>query len=105
MTATGIVAVFSALSAASSGAHGSFSGMLAMLTACRCVTILASQIVVNSMCTVDSFWVSVWAQNTLVDPSRLPNSLKKLRSARMPSIGGSLLQPVRVHKQFALIVF
>jgi len=35
MAATGIVAVFSALSAASSGAHGSLHGMLAMLTACR----------------------------------------------------------------------
>ena len=37
MSATGIVAVFSGLSAASSGAHGSFSGMLSMLMACRCV--------------------------------------------------------------------
>jgi MFS family permease len=35
MTATGIVALFSGLSAASSGANGSLSGMLAMLTACR----------------------------------------------------------------------
>ncbi|KAG6813907.1 hypothetical protein H0H92_005756 [Tricholoma furcatifolium] len=35
MTATGIVAVFSALSAASSGAHGSIHGMLAMLSAMR----------------------------------------------------------------------
>ncbi|KAI0261254.1 metabolite transporter [Gloeopeniophorella convolvens] len=35
MTATGIVALFSALSAASSGAHHSASGLLAMLSACR----------------------------------------------------------------------
>ncbi|TDL20750.1 MFS Git1p-related glycerophosphoinositol and glycerophosphocholine permease [Rickenella mellea] len=35
MTATGIVAFFSLLSAASSGAHGSLSGKLAMLSACR----------------------------------------------------------------------
>jgi len=35
MTATGIVALFSALSAASSGAHGSLGGMLAMLSAMR----------------------------------------------------------------------
>lgn len=35
MTATGIVALFSALSAASSGAHGSLHGMLSMLAACR----------------------------------------------------------------------
>ncbi|KAL7279070.1 metabolite transporter [Trametes coccinea BRFM310] len=35
MLATGIVAVFSALSAASSGAHHSVSGLLAMLSACR----------------------------------------------------------------------
>lgn len=35
MTATVIVALFSGLSAASSGANGSFSGMLAMLCACR----------------------------------------------------------------------
>ncbi|KAJ8502929.1 hypothetical protein ONZ45_g11307 [Pleurotus djamor] len=35
MTATAIVAVFSALSAASKGANGSFGGMLAMLSACR----------------------------------------------------------------------
>lgn len=35
MTATGIVAFFSALSAASSGAHGSLGGMLSMLIACR----------------------------------------------------------------------
>jgi len=35
MTATGIVALFSGLSAASSGAHGSLGGMLAMLSACR----------------------------------------------------------------------
>ncbi|KAH8831778.1 putative metabolite transporter [Flagelloscypha sp. PMI_526] len=35
MTATGIVAFFSALSAASSGAHHSVDGMLSMLIACR----------------------------------------------------------------------
>jgi MFS family permease len=35
MTATGIVAVFAGLSAASSGANGSFGGMIAMLCACR----------------------------------------------------------------------
>ncbi|CDO75797.1 hypothetical protein BN946_scf184934.g12 [Trametes cinnabarina] len=35
MAATGIVAVFSGLSAASSGAHHSVSGLLAMLSACR----------------------------------------------------------------------
>ncbi|KAH7927907.1 MFS general substrate transporter [Leucogyrophana mollusca] len=35
MTATGIVALFSGLSAASSGANHSFGGMLAMLSACR----------------------------------------------------------------------
>ncbi|KAI0749498.1 metabolite transporter [Daedaleopsis nitida] len=35
MTATGIVALFSGLSAASSGAHHSINGMLAMLSACR----------------------------------------------------------------------
>ncbi|KAG6373443.1 major facilitator superfamily domain-containing protein [Boletus reticuloceps] len=35
MTATGIVAVFAGLSAASSGAHGSFGGLIAMLSACR----------------------------------------------------------------------
>jgi len=35
MTATGIVAVFSGLSAASSGANHSLGGMLAMLSACR----------------------------------------------------------------------
>ncbi|RPD61157.1 metabolite transporter [Lentinus tigrinus ALCF2SS1-7] len=35
MTATGIVAVFSGLSAASTGAHHSIGGMLAMLMACR----------------------------------------------------------------------
>lgn len=39
MAATGIVALFSGLSAASSGAHHSFSGMLAMLSACRYVFI------------------------------------------------------------------
>ena len=35
MTATGIVFLFSGLSAASSGAHGSVRGMLAMLIAMR----------------------------------------------------------------------
>ncbi|TFK45738.1 metabolite transporter [Heliocybe sulcata] len=35
MTATCIIAVFSALSAASSGAHHSLAGMLSMLSACR----------------------------------------------------------------------
>ncbi|KZT00832.1 metabolite transporter [Laetiporus sulphureus 93-53] len=35
MLATGIVALFSGLSAASSGAHHSFGGMLSMLCACR----------------------------------------------------------------------
>ncbi|KAJ8072212.1 glycerophosphoinositol permease [Marasmius tenuissimus] len=35
MTATGIVAVFSALAAASTGANHSLGGMLAMLSACR----------------------------------------------------------------------
>lgn len=37
MTATGIVALFSALSAASSGAHGSIGGLLSMLSAMRYV--------------------------------------------------------------------
>jgi len=37
MSATGIVAFFSALSAASSGAHGSIGGLLSMLSACRYV--------------------------------------------------------------------
>jgi len=41
MTATGIVAVFAGLSAASSGANGSFSGMIAMLCACRYVNRFA----------------------------------------------------------------
>lgn len=35
MSATGIVAFFSGLAAASSGAHGSLGGMLSMLSACR----------------------------------------------------------------------
>lgn len=35
MTASGIVAVFAGLSAASSGANGSFGGMIAMLSTCR----------------------------------------------------------------------
>ncbi len=35
MLATGIVALFSGLSAASSGAHGSIGGLLAMLSAMR----------------------------------------------------------------------
>jgi len=35
MSATGIVALFSGLSAASSGANHSLNGMLAMLIACR----------------------------------------------------------------------
>ena len=35
MTASVIIAVFAALSSASKGAHGSFGGMLSMLTACR----------------------------------------------------------------------
>ena len=35
MSATGIVALFSFLSACSSGAHGSIGGLLAMLSACR----------------------------------------------------------------------
>lgn len=35
MLATGIVALFSALSAASSGAHHSVGGLVAMLSACR----------------------------------------------------------------------
>jgi hypothetical protein len=35
MAATGIVALFSGLSAASSGANHSLHGMLAMLSACR----------------------------------------------------------------------
>ena len=37
MAATGIVALFSGLSAASSGAHGSVNGLLNMLSAMRCV--------------------------------------------------------------------
>ena len=37
MAATGIVALFSGLSAASSGAHGSVSGLLSMLSAMRYV--------------------------------------------------------------------
>lgn len=40
MTATGIVALFSGLSAAASGAHGSLGGMLAMLSAMRYVHLM-----------------------------------------------------------------
>jgi MFS family permease len=42
MLATGIVAFFSLLSAASSGAHHSLGGMLAMLSACRYAVICES---------------------------------------------------------------
>ncbi len=38
MSATGIVALFSLLSACSAGAHGSVSGLLSMLSAMRCVS-------------------------------------------------------------------
>lgn len=49
MAATGIVALFSGLSAASAGAHHSASGMLAMLCACRWVqTSLNRLLVANS---------------------------------------------------------
>lgn len=41
MAATGIVALFSGLSAASSGAHHSVGGMLAMLSACRSVLYIS----------------------------------------------------------------
>ena len=37
MTATGIVALFSLLSAASAGARDSIGGLLSMLSAMRCV--------------------------------------------------------------------
>lgn len=45
MAATGIVALFSGLSAASSGAHGSLGGLLSMLSAMRYAFAIFSWIV------------------------------------------------------------
>lgn len=40
MSATAIVALFSLLSACSVGAHGSVGGLLSMLSAMRCVSLV-----------------------------------------------------------------
>lgn len=58
MTATGIVALFSGLSAASSGANGSVSGLLNMLSAMRYVFVVSMCIVHHPNIYSDSFSVS-----------------------------------------------
>ena len=93
MTATGIVFVFSGLSAASSGANHSLHGMLAMLSAmryaehCCCCKL-------DSGALLGSFSASGLEQNTHVDLLLHPNKLRKKESQRTRNIDGSLLPQV-----------
>ena len=57
MTAAGIVTLFSGLSAASSGAHGSVGGLLAMLSAMRYVIV--SSFIVSPTHIHDSFLLGI----------------------------------------------
>lgn len=93
MTATGIVALFSALSAASSGANHSLHGMLAMLSACRYVYIRArndSSLPTYYVITV-SFSELVLELSIPVVPSPPLNNRRKKVSLKTLNIGGSLL--------------
>lgn len=65
MLATSIVAFFSALSAASAGAHNSLSGLLSMLSACRYVHQHQAMIIISIIVT-DSSLESVLEQITHV---------------------------------------
>lgn len=107
MTATGIVAFFSALSAASSGAHGSLGGMLAMLIACRLVAkinfnstfrscrhvFVGLADVFDPQCdTSDSSSGLASELNIPVVPLLLLSSLKVTLSQKMLNTAGSPLQ-------------
>jgi hypothetical protein len=93
MTATGIVALFSLLSAASSGAHGSVGGLLSMLSAMRYVISFNVSTACAKVISV-SFSVLESVRNILVDLYLLQNNPRSLGLARTPNIGGSRSQPV-----------
>jgi MFS family permease len=94
---SGIVALFSLLSAASKGANGSVKGTLAALSAFRYVLpfFFWHPISHNGYYLV-SFWGSVWVQSTLADLSPPPSNPRTKVSQRMPNTGGSCLLPVRI---------
>lgn len=95
MAATGIVAFFSALSAASTGANHSVGGMLAMLSACRYVlNIYYIHSSTDMYLSLVSFSVSVWVQNIHADPSLPLSSLRSQALTRMHNIAGSPSQLV-----------
>ena len=98
MTATGIVAFFSALSAASSGAHHSLGGLLAMLTACRSVSLhrmtYLDQLLFEKL---GSFSVSELEQSIHVVRLRRRNSLRRRELQNPPSTAGLRLLLVRNH--------
>ena len=88
MTATGIVAFFSFLSACSAGANGSVGGLLTMLSAMRYVALKPS----DCSNKVDIFLVSssvlAWVQNILVGRYLHLNNQKSLASLRRHKTGG-----------------
>lgn len=101
MTAAGIVTLFSGLSAASSGAHGSVGGLLSMLSAMRYV-IVSSLFYPQLTYIIASCSVSASVQNILAVPSLPLSNLKNLVSARGRRTVGSRLQ--RVKRPFFQVV-
>jgi hypothetical protein len=93
MSAAGIVAFFSALSAASSGANHNVHGLLAMLIACRYVGKFPLNTPVDVQPASSSASVSV--QSTPAAPYPPRSRLKGKLSRKMPSTDGLPLQPVR----------
>src|SRR6266404_4693328 len=89
MAATGIIALFSVLSAASAGAHHSASGLLTMLCACRWVQRLyPSPNEANLHSCIVSSLVSVLVQSTHVVLLLLRSSQRRKESRRMHNTDG-----------------
>lgn len=89
MAATGIVIVFSALSAASKGSHGSVNGLLSMLSAMRWVICNLRCITAHVMWLPIAFWLGLGLErNTLADLSQHLSSRRNLLLATPPDIGG-----------------
>jgi hypothetical protein len=94
MSATGIVALFSFLSACSQGANGSLDGLLAMLSACRQVIFHLAKAPDWNILGSASSLESVLAPSIPVALCPPPNNPKRKPSRKMHNIGGLRLQQV-----------
>ncbi len=107
MTATGIVALFSGLSAASSGAHHSLRGTLQMLAAMRYVPfpnfIFFCLDITHTFELLDSCSVLVSVLNTHAVQSQLLSRRKRRASRRMRKTDGLPLQRVMFFSELKLL--